>query len=84
MTLIVADNLKNGRFHLHLRETFAPMVVRYVDLMESSIGQSIHKGFERERWENKGWVSEALLNAILGDCIKDFEVFDYWPEPSQR
>ncbi|CAL4078804.1 unnamed protein product, partial [Meganyctiphanes norvegica] len=50
----MADNLKNGRFHQHLRETFAPMVVRYVDLMESSIAQSIHKGFEKERWENKG------------------------------
>merc|ERR1719162_2492197 len=48
------DNLKNGKFHQHLRETFAPQVVRYVDLMESSIGQSIHKGFEKERWEIKG------------------------------
>lgn len=50
----VADNLKNGRFHQHLRDTFAPLVVRYVDLMESSIGQSIHKGFEKERWDTKG------------------------------
>lgn len=49
-----ADNLKNGRFHQHLRDTFAPLVVRYVDLMESSIAQSIHKGFEKERWEIKG------------------------------
>lgn len=48
------DNLKNGRFHQHLRDTFAPLVVRYVDLMESSIAQSIHKGFEKERWESKG------------------------------
>jgi hypothetical protein len=48
------DNLKNGRFHQHLRDTFAPLVVRYVDLMESSIAQSIHKGFEKERWEIKG------------------------------
>lgn len=52
--LIFADNLKNGRFHQHLRDTFAPLVVRYVDLMESSIAQSIHKGFEKERWEIKG------------------------------
>ena len=51
---ISSDNLKNGKFHQHLRETFAPQVVRYVDLMESSIGQSIHKGFEKERWEIKG------------------------------
>lgn len=55
------DNLKNGRFHQHLRETFAPMVVRYVDLMESSIAQSIHKGFEKERWENKGLVWRPLV-----------------------
>ena len=49
------DNLKNGKFHQHLRTTFAPQVVRYVDLMESSIAQSIHKGFEKERWEIKGY-----------------------------
>ena len=48
------DNLKNGKFHEHLRQTFAPQVIRYVDLMESSIAQSIHKGFEKERWEIKG------------------------------
>lgn len=52
--IIFLDNLKNGRFHQHLRDTFAPLVVRYVDLMESSIAQSIHKGFEKERWEIKG------------------------------
>ena len=49
-----ADNLKNGKFHQHIRDTFAPQVIRYVDLMENSIGQSIHKGFEREKWEIKG------------------------------
>ena len=48
------DNLKNGKFHQHLRDLFAPQVVRYVDLMESSIAQSIHKGFEKEKWEIKG------------------------------
>ena len=52
--LLCLDNLKNGKFHQHLRDTFAPQVVRYVDLMESSIAQSIHKGFEKERWEIKG------------------------------
>ena len=49
-----SDNLKNGRFHQQIRDTFAPQVIRYVDLMESSIAQSIHKGFEKERWEMKG------------------------------
>lgn len=52
--LVDAENLCGGRFHQHLRDTFAPQVVRYVDLMESSIAQSLHKGFEKERWELKG------------------------------
>lgn len=45
------ENMCGGRFHTHLRDTFAPQVVRYVDLMELSIAQSLHKGFERERWD---------------------------------
>uniref|UniRef100_A0A3B4C8P8 Ca2+-dependent activator protein for secretion a n=1 Tax=Pygocentrus nattereri TaxID=42514 RepID=A0A3B4C8P8_PYGNA len=44
-------NLCNGKFHKHLQDLYAPLVVRYVDLMESSIAQSIHRGFERESWE---------------------------------
>uniref|UniRef100_A0A673YN77 Ca2+-dependent activator protein for secretion a n=1 Tax=Salmo trutta TaxID=8032 RepID=A0A673YN77_SALTR len=44
-------NLCNGQFHRHLQDLYAPLVVRYVDLMESSIAQSIHRGFERESWE---------------------------------
>ncbi|KAF2358074.1 Calcium-dependent secretion activator domain [Trinorchestia longiramus] len=75
------DNLKNGRFHQHLRETFAPMVVRYVDLMESSIGQSIHKGFERERWENQGngcATSEDLFWKL--DALQSFIHDLHWPD----
>lgn len=49
--LFILDNLCNGKFHKHLQDLFAPLVVRYVDLMESSIAQSIHRGFERESWE---------------------------------
>lgn len=49
--LSILDNLCNGKFHKHLQDLFAPLVVRYVDLMESSIAQSIHRGFERESWE---------------------------------
>lgn len=52
--MLSPENLKGGRFHEHLRDTFAPLVVRYVDLMESSIAQSLQKGFEKERWEIKG------------------------------
>lgn len=40
--------MKNGKFHLQLVEIFTPQVVRYVDLMEASIGQSIQKSFEHE------------------------------------
>uniref|UniRef100_A0A8C4R6J6 Ca2+-dependent activator protein for secretion b n=1 Tax=Eptatretus burgeri TaxID=7764 RepID=A0A8C4R6J6_EPTBU len=49
--LRIDPNLCHGKFHKHLQDLFAPLVVRYVDLMESSIAQSIHRGFERESWE---------------------------------
>lgn len=51
---VLLENLCSGRFHNHLRDVFAPHVVRYVDLMESSIAQSIHKGFEKELWKPQG------------------------------
>jgi len=54
MALACIESLCSGRFHNHLRDVFAPHVVRYVDLMESSIAQSIHKGFEKESWKPQG------------------------------
>ncbi|CAH1103494.1 unnamed protein product [Psylliodes chrysocephalus] len=79
------DNLKNGRFHQHLRDTFAPLVVRYVDLMESSIAQSIHKGFEKERWEVKGMgcaTSEDLFWKL--DALQSFIRDLHWPDAEFR
>ncbi|XP_076176183.1 calcium-dependent secretion activator 1 isoform X1 [Ptiloglossa arizonensis] len=75
------DNLKNGRFHQHLRDTFAPLVVRYVDLMETSIAQSIQKGFEKERWEIKGngcATSEELFWKL--DALQSFISDLHWPD----
>ena len=54
VTYASVESLCSGRFHNHLRDVFAPHVVRYVDLMESSIAQSIHKGFEKESWKPQG------------------------------
>uniref|UniRef100_A0AAV2M8S7 MHD1 domain-containing protein n=1 Tax=Knipowitschia caucasica TaxID=637954 RepID=A0AAV2M8S7_KNICA len=54
--LRVDYNLCNGKFHKHLQDMYAPLVVRYVDLMESSIAQSIYRGFERESWEPVKYV----------------------------
>ncbi|XP_065315951.1 calcium-dependent secretion activator 1-like isoform X2 [Gordionus sp. m RMFG-2023] len=72
--LTKSETLNNGKFHQHLQNVFAPMVVRYVDIMESSIAQSIHRGFEREKWETKGngcttsedmfWKLESLQTFI--------------------
>jgi hypothetical protein len=75
------DNLKNGKFHQHLRDLFAPQVVRYVDLMESSISQSIHKGFEKEKWEIKGngcATSEDLFWKL--DALQSFIRDLHWPD----
>ncbi|XP_075039447.1 calcium-dependent secretion activator 1 isoform X11 [Mixophyes fleayi] len=58
-------NLCNGKFHKHLQDLFAPLVVRYVDLMESSIAQSIHRGFERESWEPVKSLTSNLPNVNL-------------------
>ncbi|XP_076605784.1 calcium-dependent secretion activator 1 isoform X1 [Chaetodon auriga] len=58
-------NLCNGKFHKHLQDLYAPLVVRYVDLMESSIAQSIHRGFERESWEPVKSLTSPLPNVNL-------------------
>ncbi|XP_027576634.1 calcium-dependent secretion activator 2 isoform X7 [Pipra filicauda] len=74
--------LCNGKFHKHLQEIFVPMVVRYIDLMESSIAQSIHRGLEQESWQpvnNGSATSEDLFWKL--DALQMF-VFDlHWPEP---
>ncbi|XP_042901983.1 calcium-dependent secretion activator isoform X6 [Parasteatoda tepidariorum] len=79
--LRVDENLCGGRFHQHLRDTFAPQVVRYVDLMESSIAQSLHKGYEKERWELKGHgciTSEDLFWKL--DALQSFIRDLHWPD----
>ncbi|XP_053172662.1 calcium-dependent secretion activator 1 isoform X1 [Scomber japonicus] len=58
-------NLCNGKFHKHLQDLYAPLVVRYVDLMESSIAQSIHRGFERESWEPVKSITSTLPTVNL-------------------
>ncbi|XP_072191503.1 calcium-dependent secretion activator 2 isoform X2 [Excalfactoria chinensis] len=74
--------LCNGKFHKHLQEIFVPMVIRYIDLMESSIAQSIHRGLEQESWQpvnNGSATSEDLFWKL--DALQMF-VFDlHWPEP---
>uniref|UniRef100_A0A3B3WMG6 Uncharacterized protein n=1 Tax=Poecilia mexicana TaxID=48701 RepID=A0A3B3WMG6_9TELE len=73
--------LCNGKFHKHLQDLYAPLVVRYVDLMESSIAQSIHKGFERESWEpvnNGSGTSEDLFWKL--DALQTFIRDLHWPE----
>uniref|UniRef100_A0A2C9K1Q3 PH domain-containing protein n=1 Tax=Biomphalaria glabrata TaxID=6526 RepID=A0A2C9K1Q3_BIOGL len=75
------ENLCNGSFHQQLRDVFAPQVVRYVDLMESSIAQSIHKGFEREKWDPQGngcSTSEDMLWKL--DALQSFIRDLHWPE----
>uniref|UniRef100_A0A3Q3W781 Uncharacterized protein n=1 Tax=Mola mola TaxID=94237 RepID=A0A3Q3W781_MOLML len=74
-------NLCNGKFHKHLQNLYAPLVVRYVDLMESSIAQSIHRGFERESWEpvnNGSGTSEDLFWKL--DALQTFIRDLHWPE----
>ncbi|XP_062402189.1 calcium-dependent secretion activator 1 isoform X5 [Sardina pilchardus] len=74
-------HLCNGKFHKHLQDLYAPLVVRYVDLMETSIAQSISRGFERESWEpvnNGSGTSEDLFWKL--DALQTFIRDLHWPE----
>uniref|UniRef100_A0A673XPF5 Calcium dependent secretion activator 2 n=1 Tax=Salmo trutta TaxID=8032 RepID=A0A673XPF5_SALTR len=75
-------HLCNGMFHKHLQDLFIPLVVRYIDLMESSIAQSIHCGFEQETWQsvnNGSETSEDLFWKL--DALQMFVLDLHWPEP---
>uniref|UniRef100_A0A667XQF5 Calcium dependent secretion activator 2 n=1 Tax=Myripristis murdjan TaxID=586833 RepID=A0A667XQF5_9TELE len=75
-------HLCNGTFHKYLQDLFVPLVVRYIDLMESSIAQSIHRGFEQETWQsvnNGSATSEDLFWKL--DALQMFVLDLHWPEP---
>ncbi|XP_051740015.1 calcium-dependent secretion activator 2 isoform X10 [Ctenopharyngodon idella] len=76
------SHLYNGTFHKHLQDLYIPLVVRYIDLMESSIAQSIHRGFEQETWQsvnNGSATSEDLFWKL--DALQMFVMDLHWPEP---
>ncbi|XP_036962662.1 calcium-dependent secretion activator 2 isoform X10 [Acanthopagrus latus] len=58
-------HLCNGTFHKHLQDLYVPLVVRYIDLMESSIAQSIHRGFEQETWQSVKSLTNNLASVPL-------------------
>ncbi|XP_034055091.1 calcium-dependent secretion activator 2-like, partial [Gymnodraco acuticeps] len=58
-------HLCNATFHKHLQDLFVPLVVRYIDLMESSIAQSIHRGFEQETWQSVKSLTNNLASVPL-------------------
>ncbi|XP_054862838.1 calcium-dependent secretion activator 2 isoform X8 [Amphiprion ocellaris] len=74
-------HLCNGTFHKHLQDLFVPLVVRYIDLMESSIAQSIHRGFEQETWQsvsNGSATSDDLFWKL--DALQMFVLDLHWPD----
>ncbi|KRZ67921.1 Calcium-dependent secretion activator [Trichinella papuae] len=73
--------LKKGIFHSKLLAIFAPIVVRYVDLMEHSIELSIEKEFPKEKWEvkNHGCVTSEDIFWKL-ESLQSFTSNLHWPE----
>ncbi|EDV25343.1 uncharacterized protein TRIADDRAFT_23934 [Trichoplax adhaerens] len=74
-------NLRNGKFHKHLRVLFAPKVIRYIDLMESSIALSINVNFQKETWihvEGGNAASEDLLYKL--GKLQQFVSYLSWPD----
>ncbi|XP_078487946.1 calcium-dependent secretion activator 1-like isoform X2 [Ciona intestinalis] len=80
--LINDHTLRDGRFHCHLRDTFAPLVIRYTDLMESSIAQSIHHGFGKDGWSSSNSGKNTIANDVLWklDALQSFVRELHWPD----
>ncbi|VBB25403.1 unnamed protein product [Acanthocheilonema viteae] len=75
------SHLKNGIFHTKLIQQFSAKVVRYVDLMEQSIAQSIERGFARERWEvRKNGCATSEDTYWKLDALQIFIHDLNWPE----
>uniref|UniRef100_A0A915E7I8 MHD1 domain-containing protein n=1 Tax=Ditylenchus dipsaci TaxID=166011 RepID=A0A915E7I8_9BILA len=79
--LCTEPTLKNGIFHTKLVTQFSPLVVRYVDLMEHSISQSIEKNFSKEKWEvRKDGCSTSEDIYWKLDALQGFIHDLNWPE----
>ncbi|XP_006782294.1 calcium-dependent secretion activator 2 isoform X1 [Neolamprologus brichardi] len=75
-------HLCNGMFHKHLQDLYIPLVVRYIDLMELAIAQSIHRNFQKETWQpvnNGSATSEDLFWKL--NTLQMFVMDLHWPEP---
>ncbi|KJH40596.1 hypothetical protein DICVIV_13447 [Dictyocaulus viviparus] len=83
--LLSEKSLNGGIFHKKLTAQFQPLVVRYIDLMEHSISQSIDKGFSKEKWEprKEGCATSEDIYWKL-DALHIFVVDLNWPEEEFR
>ena len=60
---------------------FLTQLTQFLDLMESSIGQSVHRGLERETWEPGRFgcqTSDEVLWKL--DALQTFITDLNWPE----
>uniref|UniRef100_H3CYI5 Calcium dependent secretion activator 2 n=1 Tax=Tetraodon nigroviridis TaxID=99883 RepID=H3CYI5_TETNG len=74
-------HLSGGSFHRHLQDVFVPLVVRYIDLMESSIAQSLHRGFQQETWEPLKPLSGVMVKLRLKQINTLFNYSSILPMP---
>ncbi|CAI5448128.1 unnamed protein product [Caenorhabditis angaria] len=83
--LLSEPSLKGGIFHNKIVQQFQPLVVRYIDLMEHSIAQSIDKGFSKEKWESRkeGCATSEDIYWKL-DALHTFVIDLNWPEEEFR
>ncbi|EPB73406.1 hypothetical protein ANCCEY_07504 [Ancylostoma ceylanicum] len=83
--LLSEKSLNGGIFHKKLTSQFQPLVVRYTDLMEHSISQSIDKGFSKEKWEprKEGCATSEDIYWKL-DALHTFVCDLNWPEEEFR
>ncbi|KAI3383369.1 hypothetical protein SNEBB_009004 [Seison nebaliae] len=79
--LIGNETLNGGIFHQQLQDLYMPLLIRYVDLMESSIAQSINNDFEKETWkpkDNSCAASDMVLWKL--EALQSFIRNLHWPD----
>lgn len=69
------ESLVHGEFHNHLKNMFRPQIINYVDMMETSVGQSIDRGDEMSLVSK---IVAAKQNIVIAEirlmCIVIFKL----------
>lgn len=59
------QELRYGKFHMHLHQVFAPHIVSYLEKEESTLREELEDALERETWLNENCTEDFSCCAVL-------------------